>query len=394
MIYSNTQKQKLMISLDWLQWSGYLIGSGRNDLPEMECPDTYRLELLDGNQVFKYRAVLYDCLGRKMLTMLWKPKSPLIQYNIITFQVANYWFYQIEDVQRVIHLSEQIFIYQFATMTRIDICCDFEMKKQQRRYVLGIYHHKIQCTNKRSGNSWWHKDNGEEFPHDFNFGSFNSSVRWKLYNKSLELKVGEPNEDKPYIIDRWMENGMSKYKVWRLEVSINDFSKFYIRATPTGIKYGTSTEGDKAPIGVKYSPRAMTLDDINDMTIYCIYCDLYEKRFQLRKVRHTRHQNDERVYLIELEKHKITVPYRKEDTTQVDNSNMHNLIKVIESDNAKRNMKMLDSACDALFYYVKFNKLDCLFEATKGQSLESWIREKRALVGPGIIDYLDPYGDD
>lgn len=391
MIYINTPKQKQMISLDWLQWSGYLIGAGRNDLPEMECPDSYRIELLDGNNVFKYRAVLYDCLGRKMITMLWKPKSPLIQYNIITFQVANYWFYQVEDIQRVIHLSEQVFIYQFATMTRLDICCDFEMKKQQRRYVLGIYHHNIVCTNKLEGNMWWHKTEGEDFPHDFNFGSFKSSVRWKLYNKSHELKVGTEVEDKPYIIDRWKENGMDKTKIWRLEVSVTDFSKLWIRNTPQGIIWGTSTDGTRLPKDIKYTARFMDLNDINDVTIYQLYCDLYDKRFQLRKVKHTRHCNDVRVHLIELEKHKITCPNEKKDTVHIDNSTMHALIKVIETDGAKMNVKMLDAACDALFYYVKFNRLDGLFAATKGQELDAWIKEKRALVGAGIIDYLDPY---
>lgn len=367
-----------MMSIDWLQWSGYLIGAGRNDLPDLECPDTYRLEVLDGNQVFKYRAVLYDCLGNKCITMLWKPKSPLIQYNLVTFQVANMWFYAIEDIQRIIALASQCFVYQFATMTRIDICCDFELKRRQKSIVKGLFHHKIYCAGKRNGNIWWSKDEESIFPHDFGFGSIQSSVRWKLYNKSKELKVGEEIEEKPYIINRWLENGMNKYNIWRLEVSINDFNKFFLRDQPSGFN-----------VEVVYTGRMVELKDINDATIYYIYCDLYEKRFQLRKNQnHTRTCNDERVYIIELEKHKIIRPMEKKEGNHVDNSVMHKLIDVIESDGCKRNTYLLDSACDALLYYVKFNNLDGLFNATKGMELSDWINEKRCLAGDGIIDYL------
>ena len=391
MLYYNTKQQKLMMAIDWLQWSGYLIGAGKNDLPELECPDTYRLEVLDGNQVFKYRAVLYDCLGNKCITMMWKPKSPLIQYNLVTFQVANMWFYRSEDVKRIIDLAARCFIYQFATMTRIDICCDFELKRKQKQIVKGLFHHKIYCGNKRNGTIWWSKDDDNIFPHDFGFGSVHTSVKWKLYNKSKELKAGEEVEEKPYIIDRWLENGMDKYHIWRLEVSINDFNKFFIKANPilTGLRR------IKKEMVVQYTGKAMTLEDINDMTIYGIFCDLYENRFQLRKKQnHTRVCNDERVYIIDLEKHEWVVPAVKEESNHIDNSVMHHLISVIESDGAKQNYKLLDAACDALLYYVKFNRLDGLFKATKDKELNDYINEMRDLVGSGIIDYLDPYKDD
>lgn len=379
MIYINSKNQKLMLSLDWLQWSGFLIGAGRNDLPDLECPDTYRLEILDGNQVFKYRAILYDCLGNKMLTILWCPKSPLIQYNLVTFQVANQWFYQIEDIQLVVALAAQCFIYQFGTFSRIDICCDFEKKRHQHSVIKGLYHHKIVCCGKRNGNCWWSKTDGDMFPHDFGFGSLQSSVKWKLYNKSLELKVGEEVEEKPYIIERWLENKMNKYKIWRLEVSIQDFNKFYIKDVPIGIKET-----------VTYSGKTMALEDLTDINIYSIFCDLYEKRFQLRKTGHTRVCNDERVYIVDLEKIKIVVPVKPHEGNHIDNSTMHSLIKIIESDQCKRNERLLSSSCDALYWYVKFNNLEGLFNAIKGKALMEWIEEKKSDVGEGIRRKLEP----
>lgn len=361
------------MSVDWLQWSGYLIGDGSNSLPDVECPPSYRMEILDGNAVFRWRAILYDCLGQKMLTMLWSPKSPLVKYNLITFQVANPWFYHIEDVQRVVKLASDCFIYQFATLTRMDICTDFELSYKRKNIVKGIYYHKIVCAGKREGSLFWSRDGDEEFPHDFNFGSFKSSIRWKLYNKSKELHVGEEVEDKPYIIDAWMNNDMNKYKIWRLEVSINDFNKFFVTDEPY-------FKGDK----LKYTPRMMRLEDVNDIMIMCIYSDLYEKRFQLRRKGHSRMANNERIYLFDLEKHKIVVPSYSKEGKSIDNSVMHNLIRVVESDECKRNINLLQSSCEALFYAVKFRNLDGLFRAYKQMEIEQYIDEKLASAGDGI----------
>ena len=371
-----------MLSIDWLQWSGYLIGDGLNSLPELECPDGYRLEILNGNNIFKFRAILYDCLGRKCVTMLWRPKSPLIQWNLVTFQVANIWFYQIEDIQLTIALAARCFNYQFATFSRIDICCDFECNRNQRNIIKGIYHNKIYCAGKRAGSMFWSKVDNEVFPHDFNFGSIQSSIKWKLYNKTLELKIGTDEEDKTYISDRWLENNMNKYRIWRLEVSINDFNKFYIRNKPI-MKNGK----------IDYTCKHMILEDITDVTIMEIFCDLYENRFQLRKKKHTRSCNDERVYIVKLEQHKIVTPYQKEESNHVDNSTMHHLIKVIESDGAKMNEKMLNAACESLFYYVKFNKLDKLFKNLKGKEITDYCEEMLNLAGEGIVSYLDNNND-
>lgn len=385
MFYYNYNKQKTMMAIDWLQWSGYLIGDGVNSLPDLECPETYRLEILDGNKIFKWRAILYDYRGRKVITMLWSPKSQLMQYNLITFQVSNLWFYETENIQSVIDLAASCFNYQFATFSRIDICVDFELGRKQKKIIRGLYNHTIVCGGKREGSIWWSVDNGEDFPHDFNFGSFKSSIRWKLYNKSKELKVGTDCEEKPYIINRWLENGMDKTIIWRLEVSINDFNKFYIKNQPYNV---TTTITTKESM-VIYNSRTLVLDDINNLMMMEIYSDLYYKRFQLLEKKHSRRENDTRVYLFELEHHKIITPVKQKEGNHVDNSVMSNLIRVIESDGAKRNIKMLQSSCDALFWFVKYNSLDNLFTKYKNMAVENWIEEKLSLAGDGIVRLIN-----
>lgn len=370
-----------MMSYDWLQWSGYLIGSGQNSLPDMECPEGYRLELLEGNNVFRYRGILYDCLGTKLLTMLFVPKSHLIQYNLITFQIANSQLYDQSNIDRVISLSAQCFIYQFATFSRIDIAVDFELNYKRRNIIKGIYYHRIKIGGKRQGSIFWSKVDGDEFPHDFNFGSIASNYKWKLYNKSLELNVGDDEKvQKPYIIDAWMQNSMNIYKIWRLEVSINDFTKFFVGNMPSGIdKHGN----------VDYTRRRLSLEDISDLMMHNIMCDLYENKFVLKKDGHTRMYNNERVYLFELEKHKVICKAdTKSETESPDNSVMHHLIKVIESDDAKCNTDMMVSTCDALFSYVKYRGLDNLFIKYKNMDVEQWCRMMIDNVGVGIVNNL------
>lgn len=379
MIILKRPKDTLMMSLDWLQWSGYLIGAGRNDLPEIECPETYRLEILEGNNIFRYRAILYNWRGQKCITMMWKPKSQLIQYNLVTFQVNNNWFYEVNDIREVMDLASQCFIYQFATFTRIDICVDFEFRRRQRSIVTGLMYDKIYCASKQGDNLWRTKYIDKMFPHDINFGSHQSACKWKLYNKSKELHVGEDGQEKQYIIDRWTEAGFDTMVVWRLEVSLTDFNKFWIKGHPKEVKGGE----------VLYTPKALEIEDIVDQTIYDIYCHLYDTRFQLRKNQHhSRKSNDERVYLFELEKRRIVVPVSNTDSNRNDNSIMHHLIAVIESDSAKMNQTLVENSCNALYSFVKHNHLDGLFYNIKGICLEEYIEEYRALCGEGIVKYL------
>lgn len=382
MIYVNSPGQKLMMSIDWLQWSGFLVTEGFNSLPDLICPETYRMEVLDGNQIFKYRAILYDMMGRKVITMLWKPKSYIMKYNLVVFQVANYWFYNGEPIDHVIKLAADCFDYSFATMTRLDICVDFEMKRKQKSIIKGLYHHRIICGGKQEGNLWWHVDQGEEFPHDFNFGSHKSDIKWKLYDKSRELKVGDEKEDKPYIVNSWKDNGMDIYKIWRLEVSISGFNNIFIKNQPL-----ENVVRKGVVVDVRYSGRRVELTDINDFTMFEIFSNMYHKRFQLLKKQHTRRANDERVWLFDIENRKILVPIKREPGNHVDHHIMYDLIRVIEDDSAKRNTRMLENACSALFWYVKFNRLDKLFTGIKQRDIEDYINDKIDDVGNGIIPY-------
>ena len=380
MVVIKNKRQKLLMSIDWLQWSGYLITEGLNTLPEVYCPDTYRIEILDGNEVFRWRAVLYDLYGRKVLTALWCPKSKLIRWNLVTFQVANYWFYSVDDIMEVVNLAAEVFDYQFATFTRLDICVDFELNKQQENIVKGLYRKSIYCSGKQSQSEFDSKsDNGDMFAHDFNFGSFKSAIKWKLYNKSKELNVDTDHQDKEYIINVWKQNGFAYYKMWRLEVSIKDFNKITIDKEPVSVKKK----------GVVYSQRMLDFSDLTNERIYEIYASLLSKRCVFRKKKHTRAANDKEMKLFALDDicylH-TKISSKRENIS--DNKPMYSLISIIESNHCKRNVELLKSSCDALFAFVKHNHLENLFQKLKGCDVEKWCEQKEYECGGGVVSYV------
>ena len=58
-------KKRYLISSDWLTFSVKL----SNEYAEPTAPKGYRLELYDGNNIFKKRAILFDDIGRKLFTL-------------------------------------------------------------------------------------------------------------------------------------------------------------------------------------------------------------------------------------------------------------------------------------------------------------------------------------
>ena len=129
---------------------------------------------------------------------------------------------------------------QFVSISRIDICLDFERfdsgddpQKFVKRYVGHKYAKVNQSQASAHFDDLWER---REF-NSFSWGSKNSDINTKLYNKTLELydeKLGAFK--KPYILQAWFECGLiddpvhclkrrsdgSTYRpqIWRLEFSI------------------------------------------------------------------------------------------------------------------------------------------------------------------------------
>lgn len=125
--------------------------------------------------------------------------------------------------------------YTIIRIARIDICYDFtrfeygdEPAKFVERYMKGKYSKVNQSRLSGHANDSWAKREWNSL----SWGSKNSMVGTKMYDKTLELKEAH---DKPYIRQRWKIDGLVddeveltkmvdgkpiKQKIWRVEFSI------------------------------------------------------------------------------------------------------------------------------------------------------------------------------
>ena len=116
--------------------------------------------------------------------------------------------------------------YQFMSISRVDICCDFnvfdnQMKPQNfvQKWFKAEISKLYQGRFSAHGNDKW----SEREVNSVKWGRPTSAITTKLYNKTMELReVG----DKFYIRDAWHTAGLDeKSDVWRVEFSINSQAK-------------------------------------------------------------------------------------------------------------------------------------------------------------------------
>lgn len=223
-------EDEVIINCDWLQYSVML----SEDNPEFLCPEGYRIELLQGNNIFRYRALVFDGLGRKWLTLLWSPYSSVLNRRIMTVQVANFLLYY-AGVNESYRLLKSIVDCHFNSCGRVDVCADFPMTvdKLETLRHLNSGHYYVQ--GKSEGSAWWHSVkernddrewNRNQF-HCLSWGSKCSDIKVKCYHKSREINATEINGEceKPYIREQWKLAGWDISNVWRLEFSLSGTGK-------------------------------------------------------------------------------------------------------------------------------------------------------------------------
>ena len=215
---------KKVISLDWLSFS-YNLNLTEDEyfnFIEMKIPEGYSAEYFDGTKVFNRRLILRDDSGRKVLTLLYEPKSSLIPKRICLCEVANVSLYDY-SWRAVCLLIQQMHAGSFNSLSRLDIACDFDEIGDDvaRMFDEGL----IYVQKKKEGCMFYDTMEKDGYvtrkPRQISFGSKTSKIKWKLYNKSKEIKVSH----KEYIEHMWHEEGMDLSKdIWRLEVSLTRVS--------------------------------------------------------------------------------------------------------------------------------------------------------------------------
>lgn len=120
------------------------------------------------------------------------------------------------------------FKYTYKNITRIDICVDFNHfdkgdnpQKFLNDYLKLKYRKINQCNIASYGKDKWDTMDWNSV----HWGTPNSPVSTKFYNKSLELKE---KKDKIYIKQAWIDAGLNPENVWRVEFSINSKIRDYV----------------------------------------------------------------------------------------------------------------------------------------------------------------------
>lgn len=280
-MYFNYHNEPYCVNLDWLQFSVHL----KDPEPEILCPDGYRLEICQGNNIFQHRALVFDGRGGKMLTLLWKPFSKVLPANLMTCQVANEYLYMNTlGIKWAWEVLSQIVECTFNAVGRVDICCDWQANPRRTEFLRHLNSGHYYAQHKSEGACWWHERGGHHKElHCLNWGSQKSEIKVKIYHKSREqglLENPEAQPEKPWIVEEWKLAGMDISQVWRTEFSLAGAGQ------------------------LRYQGKPITLELLQDeQWLLSVFLDMYSHRFITRinqGKRKGHHNEDTRVYLLDL----------------------------------------------------------------------------------------------
>lgn len=372
----NTSDAKYCINCDWLAFSVKL----NEREPELQCPAGYRLEVLQGNNIYRNRFVLYDADGRKCLTALWSPYSSVLDATIMTVQAANWMLYSV-SASYIMDLLLQIVDCEFNSVGRVDICCDFEMTQQRVEVLkhLNSGHYYIQ--GKKEGSVWWHSfdKKGDGFVHRdlhcLSWGSKKSEIKWKVYFKSREIGLVDSKGedcDKPYIRDEWIGADFDVMNVWRCEVSLS----------------GASC--------LRYGDRKIGLDDcLSGAWLAQVFADMMGSRFVVRmnQGRRDGHKNnDKRIEFLQMSWEGAHISWARPKDGPVCSDGvalLRRLMAGLENPVAKVNANVFEAMATAIYDVVREQRLEHYFERKFGADVETYLHSVGSDIGTGIYAGVD-----
>lgn len=216
-----------VVSCDWFAMSCKLTHERDGRPPEV--PLGWSALPMSETAVWGERWFLIDPNGNKVATILCSPRSPKIPALSANVQIANRFLYY-DDFKEVCDLVLASFSLVPCGLSRIDLCCDFEMSASMYDTYIALAKKDARIKGAHESVSWWKdipSDKRENIPicHDVpnqvNWGGAESTFHWKIYYKWLELARAAPEDQKPWILDTWRYWGLRERFVWRVEVSIS-----------------------------------------------------------------------------------------------------------------------------------------------------------------------------
>lgn len=225
---------KQCISCDWLTIN-VLLTINENKFNPKKMPVPFAInEFETGTRIFKKRAkITINEYGkiREFGTMVWQPSSEILKQNLCQIKINNSYLYE-ENITAtynyITYFLDKIGA-TFFSVSRIDICCDntsFVDFQNPQDFISNIMENKIFKLRKCKISTFGKHNRNSNKINTIKFGSPESVLSWKIYNKIEELK---DKGDKPYIKKKWRKYGWNEIDdVWRCEVEITNTSNIAI----------------------------------------------------------------------------------------------------------------------------------------------------------------------
>lgn len=347
--------QPILLNNDWLAESITLTGE------ERKPPRGYKWVEYDGTNVWLRRRCLFNEYGDKVFTLLDKPKSSIIRPDAGLLEIANEWLYHGIGVRGVEKLLRYCVEYKCIGLSRVDLAMDFEPNVVQQGIIMGLSQGKMYVSGKRSGSGFWSTNNdewmpecwrGKAIPHCQSWGHKTTSVKWKLYYKSKELRdAGGGWFDKPYIVDQWREAKLDINNVWRLEVSIHNANQLLFDGVPVS-------------------------RDVWYKNTVALAQSLYTQRFMVRENNGHRDKTNDKVVLF-LPVRNITPirckPSEGECQRNGRISLLRGLINSLSCESVANDEKTVKGVVEHVNSIVQRDGLQYYFRGMVGETVEEWI---------------------
>lgn len=354
-----------LINLDWLSFSVILAYTEEERIfqhANLHQPKGIRLVECDsGTPQYRRRVLVITEKGDKLLTLLLEPYAKIIHPQSMFVEVANANLYDTIGVDWLLDLIETIHLYSFQSLSRLDIAADFQPTTDQYDIIKQLAAGTAYVQGKGDGAMFhrFRRPTGrvEREPKQIGWGSKHSAIKWKLYNKSLEITEKDPAGrvwcTKPYIPEAWSSAGIPvDGDVWRLEMSLTGASSYDWR-------------GEK--LGWDITERAK---------FEAIYWDMIRSRFTIRANEgHACRKNDTQLHLLSIPERTSRIRKRIGDGDPLHTeyaATLRAAIKEIERPEVSANPAMLSAWLDVAASTITHGNLGGYFYRAFGRSWEDY----------------------
>lgn len=312
--------------------------------------------------VWACRRILYNEYGDKVVTLLSKPRSSVIDSRAALLEIENEWLYHGGGARVIIDMLSAVMQFEILGFSRLDLAADFCPDAKQSNIIRGLADGRYYVSGKRNGSGFWSTNNcdwlapqwnGVRIPHCQSWGHKTSAIKWKLYYKTKELADAGGGRflDKPYIVDQWRMAGFDIRNVWRLEVSLKHGNAFLF-------------DGMRIDLDCVYNSRAD------------VFRTLLDSRFQIRKNEgHKDRSNDTQVFLLDTDESQFrfeSAPSKKLAEHNGRISLMRALVRSLDDEQVLLDAPSREAVFSHLESIIKRDGLQNYFFAMTGHYLEEY----------------------